>query len=160
MGSVWSLRFAGAAVLAQGLLMAACQSAAVEDTTQPLAPERLEYVTQFKRIDTAGKGSISFEQTTAHYTALFDQFDKNRNGYLDAVELEAIVPVMGATSGTVLLLKLDRNSDQKVSRQEFLTIANWLFQLSRSPSSMSLEEAQRGMPPSSNPKKPATLFGD
>jgi hypothetical protein len=156
MRNFWPSNLTTAAILGQCLVLVACQSGQVETPT----PERLEYVAQFKKIDTAGKGQITLDQATAYYNSLFNELDRNRDGFLDANELEPLIPVMGAKSGAALLAKLDRNSDNRVSRQEFSTVANWLFQLARSPTSMSLEEAQRNVPPSLEPPKKPTLFGN
>ena len=60
---------------------------------------RCEEYEQFKKIDAAGSGRITMEQTTAYYSALFADLDKNADGFLDAQELEPLIPVMNARSG-------------------------------------------------------------
>ena len=55
-----------------------------------------------------------------------------------------ILPAMGAKSGKELLLKLDRNGDNKVSRSEFLVITNWLFEFASSPTELALGDLERG----------------
>jgi hypothetical protein len=45
-------------------------------------------------------------------------------------------------------LKLDRDSDNRVSRAEFLVLANWLFQLASSPNELALADVERNMPAS------------
>jgi hypothetical protein len=146
--------------LAQCFLIGACQSGQGAKVAEAPSAERLEYVTQFKKIDTAGKGHITLDQANAYYTTLFAELDRNRDGYLDARELEPLIPIMGAKSANDLLAKLDRNSDNRVSRGEFLVISNWLFQLARNPKDMQLEEALRNVPPSLEPPKKPTLFGN
>jgi Ca2+-binding EF-hand superfamily protein len=72
-------------------------------------------------------------EATAYYSNRFTELDSNGDGFLDAKELEPLIPVMNAQSAKELLFKLDRNSDNKLSRPEFLVIVNWLFQLASSP---------------------------
>jgi len=117
-------------------------------------------VSQFKNIDKANKGQISLDQATAYYTTLFTELDKNRDGFLDVRELEPVVPVMGAKTAEDLVVKLDRNSDNKLSRPEFVVIANWLFQLTRSGNDLTLQEVQRNLPVSSQVPRQPTLFGN
>jgi hypothetical protein len=104
------------------------QPAQVAHILKQPSPERHEHVSQFKKIDTVGIGHITLHQANAYYCRLFSQLDLNSDGYLDARELEPLPPIMGAKSAPDLLAKLDRNSDNKVSRTEFLAISNWLFQ--------------------------------
>jgi hypothetical protein len=153
-------RLVTAATIGQLLVVGACQSGQVEKIGAVQSPERLEYVSQFKKIDAVGKGQISMDQATAHYSTLFGQLDKNRDGFLDANELQPLIPFMGAKSTGELLTKLDRNSDNKVSQPEFLVIANWLFQLAGGANVMTLAEAQNNVPPSNRVAKPPTLFGN
>lgn len=149
-----------AAAIAQLLVVGACQSGEVEKVITGPSPERLEYVSQFKNIDAAGKGEISMDQAIAHYNSLFTELDRNRDGFLDASELQQMIPIMGAKSGAELLKRLDRNSDNKVSRTEFQVIANWLFQLASSPNRLTLAEAQSRLPPTGRTAKQPTLFGN
>jgi hypothetical protein len=44
------------------------------------------------------------------------------------------------------VFKLDRNSDNKLSRPEFLVIVNWLFQLASSPHELALGDVERACP--------------
>jgi EF-hand domain pair len=133
---------ATAMVIVQCLAGSACQSSlgAGPKTT---APARVPFVAEFKKIDTAGKGRISVEQATAYYAGLFSQLDKNGDGFLDAKELDAMVPAMDAKSGKELVEKLDRNSDGKLSQPEFLIIVNWLFQLASSPNELALGDVDK-----------------
>ena len=55
---------------------------------------------------------------------------------------------MNAQSAKELLFRLDRNSDNKLSRPEFLVIVNWLFQLASSPYELALGDVEKGMPAS------------
>src|SRR5262249_30899943 len=57
-----------AAVIALGAALATCQSDLLGGKAgEPVSPARLEYLTEFKKIDVAGKGRISMEQATAYY---------------------------------------------------------------------------------------------
>jgi hypothetical protein len=56
--------------------------------------DRLEFVSQFKKIDAAGKGQITLEQATAHYNIVFTGLDKNGDGFLDVAELQPLLPIM------------------------------------------------------------------
>jgi EF-hand domain pair len=149
-----------AATIAQLLTAAGCQATHVDKVATAPSAERLEYVSQFKNIDKANKGQISLDQATAYYTTLFTELDKNRDGFLDVRELEPVVPVMGAKTAEDLVVKLDRNSDNKLSRPEFVVIANWLFQLTRSGNDLTLQEVQRNLPVSSQVPRQPTLFGN
>jgi hypothetical protein len=68
-------------------------------------------IKESKEVDAAGKARITLNEATAYYTALFKQLDKDGDRLLDA--LEALVPVMNTQSGKELLLKLDRNTDER-----------------------------------------------
>jgi hypothetical protein len=140
-----------AATMALCLLAAACQSGLMGKETGPPSAARLEYVSEFKKIDASGKGRITMEEATAYYGARFTELDKNRDGFLDAQELEPLIPVMNARSGKELLFKLDRNSDNKLSKPEFLVIANWLFQLARSQTELTLADVEKNLPASVPP---------
>jgi Ca2+-binding EF-hand superfamily protein len=105
---------------------AACQSGLGGKTAEQPSPARMEYISQFKKIDATGKGRITMDQAVTYYSTLFTELDRNGDGFLDAAELETLVPIMNARSGRELLLALDRNSDNKISRSEFVVIANWL----------------------------------
>jgi EF hand domain-containing protein len=151
---------ATAGMMALCLEVAACQSGQGTTVAEPPSPDRLEFVSQFRKIDTAGKGLITIEQATAHYSVVFKELDKNRDGFLDVNELQPLLPVMGAKSVAELMAKLDRNGDNKLTLKEFLVITTWLFQLAGSSSTMSLQEAETGLPPSMREKKESTLFGN
>jgi Ca2+-binding EF-hand superfamily protein len=144
----------------QCLIIAACQSGQSTTVAEPPSPDRLEFISQFRKIDTAGKGLITIEQATEHYGVVFSELDKNRDGFLDVNELQPLLPVMGAKSAAELMAKLDRNGDNKLTRKEFLVITTWLFQLASNSSTMSLQEAETGLPPSMREKKESTLFGN
>ena len=81
------------------IVAAACQSGQGTTAVEPPSTDRLEFVSQFKKIDAAGKGLITIEQATAHYGVVFSELDRNRDGFLDVNELQALLPVMGAKSG-------------------------------------------------------------
>ena len=131
-------------------MLAACQSSLGPFVAPPPSPARLEYLSEFRKIDTRGKGRISIDETTAYYSSRFSELDVNGDGFLDAQELQAMIPVMNAQSGKELLFKLDRNSDGKLSRTEFLVIVNWLFQLASSPNELALGD-EKGVPASAPP---------
>jgi hypothetical protein len=136
------------------------QGTTVATAAQPPSPDRLEFVSQFKKIDAAGKGLITAEEATAHYGKVFAELDKNRDGFLDVNEVKALLPIMGAKTGEELIAKLDRNGDNKLTLKEFLVITTWLFQLADGSSTMSLQQAENGVPPSMSTKKEPTLFGN
>ncbi len=142
------------------IVAAACQSGQGTTAVEPPSTDRLEFVSQFKKIDAAGKGLITIEQATAHYGVVFSELDRNRDGFLDVNELQALLPIMGAKSGMELMAKLDRNGDNKLTRKEFLVITTWLFQLAGGSATMSLQEAEKGVPPPTREKKQSTLFGN
>jgi hypothetical protein len=143
---VEKMKFHAATTMALILALAGCQGGVVEKAVEPPSPTRLEYINEFKKIDAASKGRITMEEAIAYYSARFTELDKNRDGFLDAHELDALVPIMNTNSGQQLLLKLDRNSDNRLSRPEFLVISNWLFQLSSSPNELALEDVEKNMP--------------
>jgi hypothetical protein len=134
---------ATAAAISLCLLAAGCQSGVGVEAPK-LSPARLEYVSQFKKIDSAGKGRITMDEAVAYYSNLFTELDKNGDGFLDAGELEPMVPVMNAGTGKDLLVALDRNSDGKLSRSEFGVIANWLFQMAKSQNELALADIEKG----------------
>ncbi len=135
-----------AAALLLGLAMAGCQAGAGRDVPEPPSATRLEYIREFKKIDTANKGLITMDEAIAYYNARFTELDKNRDGRLDVKELEPLLPIMNTQSARELLLKLDRDGDNRLSRSEFLVLANWLFQLSSSPYELVLGDVERNMP--------------
>jgi Ca2+-binding EF-hand superfamily protein len=136
------MKLLAAATLTLCLCATACQSGLGGSTAAQPSPAKLEYATQFKKIDAAGKGRITMDQAVAYYATLFTELDKNGDGFLGAGELEPLVPIMNARSGKDLLVALDRNSDNRISPSEFVVIANWLFQLARSQNEMTLADVQ------------------
>src|SRR5215813_3480940 len=111
------MRIANAMAVAQCLLMASCQ-AGLSISAEP-APGRVPFVTEFKRIDATSSGRITMEQALEYYRNRFVELDRNGDGFLDASELDAALPLMYAKSGKFFLSSLDRNSDVKpfVSRR-------------------------------------------
>lgn len=123
-----------------------CQSGLGFGETPPpvLPPARMEYIAEFKKIDTGGKGRISMDDAITYYTAKFKELDTNKDGYLTADEIEPLVPVMNATSGKELIARLARSSTVKISQSEFLIIANWLFQLAKTKDELTLSDVEKG----------------
>jgi Ca2+-binding EF-hand superfamily protein len=107
--------------------------------SQP-APGRVPFITEFKKIDAAGNGRITMDQAIEYYRRRFAELDKNGDGYLDMSELALLT----ATSSKELMLKLDRNSDGRLSEAEFLVIPNWLFQLAKSQTQLALADVEKG----------------
>ncbi len=145
MKHVWAGRgnLRRAATIAVCAGVAACQSGLGGKAAESAPAARPEFVAQFKKIDTAGKGRITIEEATAYYSRQFTELDKNGDGFLDEQELEPLIPILNVQSGKELLLALDRNSDNKLSRLEFLVIVNWLFQMATSPSELALGDLER-----------------
>jgi hypothetical protein len=141
---VGNMKVVTATMMILSLVVAGCQSSVGGNVAEPISPARLEYVAEFKKIDTTGKGRITIEDATAYYSRRFNELDKNRDGFLDALELESMLPVMGARSGKELLSKLDRNADNKLTRAEFLVITNWLFEFASSRGELALGDLERG----------------
>ena len=152
-------KLAIAAAVAQCLAIVACQSGQRTKIDEPPSADRLEFVSQFKKIDVTGKGLITMDQAAAHYSIVFTGLDKNGDGFLDVDELQQLLPIMGAKTAAELMAKLDRNGDSKLTRKEFLVITSWLFQLASGRTEMTLQEAEKGVPPSMREKKEFTLFG-
>ena len=133
----------GLAIGLAAMLAAGCsQTQSAEDIERHSVAA--ETVRQFKEIDTTGTGRITFDQAVAHYTRRFAELDLDRNGYLDARELTPMLPVLQATTGEALLRRLDNNSDGRVSLNEFLILANVLFErTNRRDGTMTLDDARR-----------------
>jgi hypothetical protein len=136
MGKVWwAVTIAMTALLGAACVQSAAELAAVSPS---------EYVRQFSDIDTGRAGAITLDQAVAHYTRRFAELDTERKGWLGATELAALVPVMKAQTGTDLLAQLDNNGDGRVTLQEFLILANWLFERARRGDGMlALADVQR-----------------
>src|SRR5215467_3624617 len=135
------MRIANAMAVAQCLLMASCQ-AGLSISAEP-APASVPFLTEFQRIAATTSGRITMEQALDYYRKRFVELDRNGDGFLDASELEAALPLMYAKSGRDLLVSLDRNSDGKLSVSEFTVIANWLFQLAKSPTQLTITEVEK-----------------
>lgn len=148
-----------AAALVLVCLLAACQTAPPPPVGPP-SPERMEFITQFKAIDTANKGTITLDQAKAHYAEVFRKLDSNRDGFLSVAEITPLMPVMAARSAGELVARLDRNGDNKLTLAEFLVINTWLFRLSKDPTSLSLGEVESGYAEPTGPRKEPSLFGN
>lgn len=148
-----------AAALALLCLLTACQTAPPAPVGPP-SPERMEFITQFKAIDTANKGTITLDQAKAHYTDVFRKLDSNRDGFLSVAEITPLMPIMAARSAAELVARLDRNGDNKLTLPEFLVINTWLFRLSKDPNSLSLGDVESGYAEPTGPRKEPSLFGN
>jgi Ca2+-binding EF-hand superfamily protein len=137
------MRSATVLAIAQCLVIASCQAGLGGPASQP-APGRQPFIAEFKRIDAAGKGRVTMDQAVEYYRNRFRELDRNGDRFLDVSELEAAMPIMDATTAKELVLKLDRNSDGKLSEAEFTVIANWLFQLAKSPTQLTLTDVEKG----------------
>lgn len=126
-------------------LLAGCGIHPPQEGSRPRDLLAASYIDEFHKIDTAGKGIITFDQATAYYTAKFQQLDTARKGYLVAADIAPMLPLMGAATAEDLLSRLDNNVDGKVSLAEFLIIANWLFQKAHSrPDALTLDDVSAG----------------
>lgn len=132
-----------ACTVAACLALAACQ-AGLGSTPEPPSPFAQQYVTQFNAIDAQRKGVITWDQAIEHYNRRFGELDANRDGFLDANELAPMLPLMNAKTPGELVVAFDRNGDNKVTRQEFQVVVNWLFQRAASSDRMTLAEAEGG----------------
>jgi Ca2+-binding EF-hand superfamily protein len=137
------MKLATVLAIAQCLVLISCQAGLGGSTAQP-APGRIPFITEFKKIDGGNIGRITMEQAVEYYRRRFGELDRNGDGFLDAGELDAALPLMDARSGKELLLSLDRNSDGKLSADEFVVIANWLFQLAKSQTQLTLSDVEKG----------------
>jgi hypothetical protein len=137
------MRSAKAVAVAQCLVLASCQAGLGGAPAQPAAG-RVPFIAEFKKIDAANTGRITMDQAIEYYRRKFAELDRNGDRVLDLGELEAAMPIMDATSAKELVLKLDRNSDGKLSEAEFTVIANWLFQLAKSQTLLTLSDVEKG----------------
>ncbi len=125
------------------LVLVSCQAGLGGPSPEPSAG-RQPFIAEFKRVDAAGKGRITMDQAVEYYRNRFRELDRNGDRFLDVTELEAAMPMMDAVSAKELVQKLDRNSDGKLSEEEFIVIANWLFQLAKSPTQLTLSDVEKG----------------
>jgi hypothetical protein len=137
------MRSATVLAIAQCLIIVSCQAGLGGSSSQP-APGRQPFIGEFKRIDTAGKGKVTMDEAVEYYRNRFRELDRNGDRFLEVSELEAAMPIMDATSAKELVQKLDRNSDGKLTVEEFIVIANWLFQLAKSPTQLTLSDVEKG----------------
>ena len=131
-----------------GLLLVV--SAGCQTTWAPNLAEqsgaRAEYLKEFRKIDADGKGAITFDQVTTYYKLEFAKLDLNRDGFLEASEVSALIPVMNSLTPEEFIQRLDRNSDRKLTEAEFLVIANWIFQPARNSNILTLADIENSAP--------------
>ena len=114
------------AVLAVSLLAAACNGRPLLYQIAP-SDSDLEALAAFQMIDTAKTGQLTRKQVDDYFRRRFTELDRNKDGYLDAIEAQAALPLLGMTSGASMIFRLDMNGDGKVSVDEFVALSNTLF---------------------------------
>lgn len=137
-----------AVLLAVALLLAACshETGLGGISSGPQKASSTVYLQEFRKIDTAHAGRITLDQATAYYSKLFNDLDTQHRGFLTKDDLRPIVPIMDAKSPEILMGNLDNHGDGKLTQDEFLIIANWLFQRAKNdPTVLTLEDVS---PPS------------
>jgi hypothetical protein len=124
------------------MLFAGCQS-----MNQPEPdPGRQALIAQFKRIDQAGAGRITYDQAIAYYRGRFKVHDRDSNGFLEGAELPAAGEDVNAASPSEVLRRFDRNGDGRISPEEFLVHVNGMFQLATQSNVLTLEDVQNNIP--------------
>ena len=94
-----------------------------------LAPSRLDLqvLALFQTIDAGSKGQLTRAEVDDYFKRRFAQLDTNHDGFLDETEAAGALPLMGMTSGSNMVFRLDINGDGKLSPEEFGRLANYLF---------------------------------
>lgn len=146
------------ALLLLALVAAGCGHGVGEDEYGVPIRGPNPYLVEFNKIDSAHVGRITLDQALAYYNKLYSDLDVKHTGLLDAAALRPAVPMMQAQTPEVLIIELDQNGDGKLSREEFVVVANWLFQRARTnPNELLLADVERASadgPPLRRPVDP------
>ena len=107
-------------------LLAACNG---RPLLYQLAPSDtdLEALAAFQMIDSGNTGQLTRKQVDDYFRRRFTELDRNRDGFLDAAEAQAALPLLGMTSGSSMIFRLDLNGDGRLSADEFVQLSNYLF---------------------------------
>ena len=108
------------------LLLAGCDGRPLLYQIAPSETD-LECLAAFQLIDATNSGRLTRQQVDDYFKQRFAELDRNRDGFLDKDELRGVVPILGMTSPVNMMFRLDINGDGKLSLDEFLKLANYLF---------------------------------
>jgi Ca2+-binding EF-hand superfamily protein len=120
------MRWAECLSAASALLLGGCDGRPLLYQIVP-SDQDVEVLAVFRRVDSANAGQLTRAQVDGYFKQQFSQLDRNRDGFLDAEEIQGIVPIFGKKTGADLLFILDINGDGRVAPDEFLRLSNYLF---------------------------------